>query len=50
VDIDGIMNGSLSDELSKTGRAGMIIDIGKRKELGALRTIETDQNRNRGRN
>ena len=41
------MNGFLTDDFIRTGRAGMIMDIGKIKKLGALSTIEIDQNRNR---
>jgi hypothetical protein len=40
VDIDGTMNGSLTDDFNKIGRAGITIDIGKGKELGVSMTIE----------
>ena len=44
------MNGFLTNDLSKTGRAGMIIDIGKRKELGMSTTIEIGHHNNKDRN
>ncbi len=50
MDINGIMNGFLTNDLSKTGRAGMIIDIGKRKELGMSTTIEIGHHNNKDRN
>jgi hypothetical protein len=49
MDIAGIMNGFLTNDFSRTGRAGKIIDIGKGGELGASRTIKFDRN-NRDRN
>jgi len=39
MDTVGNMNGSPSGGFNKTGRAGMVIDIGKGKEPGASRTI-----------
>jgi hypothetical protein len=36
------MNGFLTDDFDRTGRAGMIIDIGKGKEPGASRAINLD--------
>jgi hypothetical protein len=50
VDTDGTMNGFLTDDLDKTGRAGMIVDIGKGRELGASTTIEVDHHNSRDRN
>ena len=50
MDIDGIMNGLRTNDSIRTGRAGMIIDIGKGEELGAFRTIKIDQNHNRDSN
>ena len=44
------MNGFLTDDLNRTGRAGMIVDIGKSKKLGVFRTIEIDQGHKRDRN
>ena len=38
------MNGFLTDELSRTGRAGMIIDTGKGAGPGASRGINLDRN------
>jgi hypothetical protein len=43
------MNGFLTDNVDRTGRAGMIIDIGKGEEPGASRAINLDRN-NRDRN
>jgi hypothetical protein len=43
------MNGFLTNDFKRTGRAGIIIDIGKGKELGASRDINLDHN-NRDRN
>jgi hypothetical protein len=43
------MNGFLTDNVDRTGRAGIMIDIGKGKELGASRAINLDRN-NRDRN
>ena len=48
-DIIGTMNGFLTNDFNRTGRAGIIIDIGKGKEPGASRVITLDRN-NRGRN
>jgi len=41
---DGTMNGFLTDNFNRTGRAGIIIDIGKGKELGASKAINPDPN------
>ena len=38
------MNGFLTSDFSRTGRAGILINIGKSKELGASRTINLDRN------
>ena len=38
------MNGFLPNNFNRTGRAGIIIDIGKSKELGASRTISLGHN------
>ena len=38
------MNGFLTNDFNRTGRAGKIIDIGKGKERGASRTINLDRN------
>ena len=43
------MNGFLTHGFNRTGRAGIMIDIGKGRELGASRTINLDHN-NRSRN
>jgi hypothetical protein len=43
------MNGFLTNDFNRTGRAGIMIDIGKGKELGASRAINLDHN-NRDRN
>jgi hypothetical protein len=43
------MNGFLTDNVDRTGRAGIMIDIGKGKEPGASRAINLDLN-NRDRN
>ena len=43
------MNGFLTNDFNRTGRAGKMIDIGKGKELGASRAINLDRN-NRDRN
>ncbi len=40
----GTMNGFLTNDFNRTGRAGKIIDIGKGKEPGAFRTINLDRN------
>jgi hypothetical protein len=48
-DTGGTMNGFLTSDLSRTGRAGGIIDIGKGKGPGASRAINLDRN-NRDRN
>src|SRR5512137_2245722 len=45
----GIMNGSLTNNFNRTGRAGTITDIGKSKHIGACRAINPDRN-SRGRN
>ena len=44
------MNGLLTNAFIRTGRAGMIVDIGKGEEPVALRTIEIDQDHNKDRN
>jgi hypothetical protein len=33
------MNGFLTSDFNRTGRAGKVIDIGKSRELGASRAI-----------
>jgi hypothetical protein len=38
------MNGFLSGELNKTGRVGIVIDIGKGKVVGEYRTINPTHN------
>ncbi len=38
------MNGFLTNDCNRTGRAGKIIDVGKGKELGASRAINLDHN------
>ena len=43
------MNGFLTNDFNRTGRAGKMIDIGKDEELGASRAINLDHN-NRDRN
>lgn len=48
-DTGGTMNGFLTDDFNRTGRAGIIIDIGKGKEPGASRGINPDRT-NRARN
>ena len=45
----GTMNGFLTHDFNRTGRAGIMIDIGKGKELGASGAINLDHN-NRDRN
>jgi hypothetical protein len=45
----GTMNGFLTNDFNRTGRAGKVIDVGKGKELGASGTINLDHN-NRARN
>jgi hypothetical protein len=42
------MNGFLTDDFNRTGRAGMIIDIGKGERPGASRAINLDRNRRDG--
>jgi hypothetical protein len=37
------MNGFLTDSLHRTGRAGIMIDIGKGEELGVSRAINVDR-------
>jgi hypothetical protein len=37
------MNGFLTDELSRTGRSGIIIDTGKGEGPGASRAIDLDR-------
>jgi hypothetical protein len=44
----GTMNGFLTNNSNRTGRVGIMIDIGKSKELGASRAINLDHhNRDR---
>jgi len=38
------MNGFLTDNFNRTGRAGIMINIGKSKEPGAFRAINPDRN------
>jgi len=38
------MNGFLTDGFNRTGRAGIVINIGKSKEPGASRVINLDRN------
>jgi len=38
------MNGSLTDDFNRTGRAGIMIDIGKGNEVGVSRAIDLDHN------
>jgi hypothetical protein len=45
----GTMNGFPTNDFNRTGRAGIMIDIGKGRELGASRAINLDHN-NRDRN
>ena len=45
----GIMNGFLTNNFNRTGRAGKMIDVGKGEELGASTAINLDHN-NRDRN
>jgi hypothetical protein len=40
----GTMNGFLTNDFNRTGRVGIIIDIGKGKGPGASRTINHDRN------
>jgi hypothetical protein len=44
MDIAGTMNGFLLNDYNRTGRAGIIIAIGKIKEPGASRAISLDRN------
>jgi len=44
----GIMNGFLTGDSSKTGRTGIIIDIGKGKEPGVCRAIDLGRNSSEG--
>jgi hypothetical protein len=46
----GSMNGFLTGDFNRTGRAGTIIDTGEEKEPGVSRAIETDRHSNRDRN
>jgi hypothetical protein len=43
------MNGFPNGEFNKTGRAGIVVDIGKSKGVGVSRTINPHHN-NRDRN
>jgi hypothetical protein len=47
---DGTMNGFLTGDFNRTGRAGRIIDTGEEKEPGVSRAIEIDRHNNRDRN
>ena len=38
------MNGFLTNDFNRTGRAGIIIDIGKGEEPGVSRAINLDHN------
>ena len=38
------MNGFLTNDFNRTGRAGVLINIGKSKKLGASRAISLDHN------
>ena len=38
------MNGFLTNDFNRTGKAGKMIDAGKGKEPGASRTINLDRN------
>jgi hypothetical protein len=42
VDTHGSMNGFLTGDFNRTGRAGTIIDTGEEKEPGVSRAIEID--------
>jgi len=42
-DTRGTMNGFLTSDFTRTGRAGIIIDTGKGKEPGASRAINLDR-------
>ena len=44
-DTGGTMNEFLTDDLNRTGRVGMTIDIGNGKEPGVCRTIDRDRSR-----
>ena len=44
------MNGFLTGDFKRTGRAGTIIDTGEEKEPGVSRAIEIDRHSNRDRN
>src|SRR5512139_2533814 len=44
------MNGFLTSDFNRTGRAGMTIDTGEGKEPGVSRAIEIDRHSNRDRN
>jgi hypothetical protein len=48
-DTGGTMRGFLTNDFNRTGRDGIMTDIGKGKELGASRAINLDHN-TRGRN
>ena len=50
VGTDGTMNGFLTGDFSRTGRAGTIIDTGEEKEPGVSRAIEIDHQNTRDRN
>ena len=43
-DTVGTMNGFPSSEFNKTGRAGIVVDIGKGKVVGESRTINPNHN------
>ena len=38
------MNGFLTNDFNRIGRAGKMIDVGKGEELGASRAINLDHN------
>jgi len=50
VGTDGTMNGFLTGDFNRTGRAGTIIDTGEEKEPGVSRAIEIDHQNTRDRN
>ena len=49
MDTGGTMSGFLTNDFSRTGRAGKTVDIGKNKEPGVSRAINLDHS-NRDRN
>jgi hypothetical protein len=38
------MNGFLTNDFNRTGRAGKMIDVGKGEELGVSKAINLDRN------